>query len=87
MKKFLDWLNHKNQTTNKDNIMPPPLPAQEAVYFLQEYLLGEDWYSVNPINTEQINCEIVADILFKYSKKFRKELKLHKKELNYIKRS
>ena len=70
--KFSKWLDNNWQ---KDNIFPPPLDPQEALNFLQEYLLGEDWYIINPLSTAQANCELVYDILYKYSRKFRKEMK------------
>ena len=69
--KFSKWLDNNWQ---KDNMFPPPLDAQEALNFLQKYLLGEDWYIVNPLTTAQANCEVVHDILYKYSKKYRKEV-------------
>ena len=72
MNKFTDWLKNN---WDKDNIFPPPLEAQEAINFLKDYLLGEDWYSNNPISTKQINVEIVDEILSKYSKLYRKEIK------------
>lgn len=70
--KFTDWLNNN---WGKDNMLPPILDAQVALDFLQEYLLGEDWYIVNPLCTGQANCEVVHEILYKYSKKYRKEVK------------
>ena len=74
---FNDWLDKNWQ---KDNMFPPPLDAQLAVQFLKDYLLGEDWYVVNPLGIEQINSEIVGAILSKYSKKYRKEVKQLKKQ-------
>ena len=70
--KFTNWLN---ANWEKDNMFPPMLDAQKAVNFLQQYLLGEEWYIVNPLSTGQANCEIVHDILYKYSRKYRKEVK------------
>lgn len=69
---FSEWLNNN---WDKDNIFPPPLSDRKAMKFLTDYLLGKDWYSVNPISQEQINTEIVHDILIKYSKEYRKETK------------
>ena len=74
---FNDWLDENWQG---DNMFPPPLDAQLAVQFLKDYLLGEDWYVVNPLGIEQINSEIVGVILSKYSKKYRKEVKQLKKQ-------
>ena len=70
--KFSKWLDNN---WDKDNMFPPPLDPQEALIFFKEYLLGEDWYIVNPLSTAQANCELVYDILYKYSRKFRKEMK------------
>lgn len=75
MRKFTKWLDNN---WKKNNMFPPPLDPQIALDFLRKYLLGEDWYSVNPISTSQINCEVVHDILYKYSRKYRKELKRRK---------
>jgi len=74
---FNEWLDKNWQ---KDNMFPPPLNAQLALQFLKDYLLGEDWYVVNPLGQEQINSEMVAEILNKYSKKYRKEVKQLKKQ-------
>lgn len=73
---FQKWLD---ENWEKDNMFPPPLDPQKALDFLQEYLLGKDWYIVNPLCNAQANCEVVHDILYKYSKKYRKELKKRKK--------
>ena len=73
-------VSRKNQFTYwlkceaKDcGLMQPPLSAQKAVDFLQTYLLGEDWYVVNPVNAEQCNAQAVHEILMKYSAEYRKE--------------
>lgn len=75
--KYLDWLD---ENWEKDNMFPPPLDAQIAVNFLCDYLLGADYYIVNPLSTSQANCEIVHDILYKYSRKYRKEYKAEYKK-------
>ena len=80
MANILKWLKEQNETVNKGNIFPPPLEPQMAIDFLRAYLLGEDWYTVNPISQKQINTEIVFEILFKYSKRFKKEYKIMKKK-------
>lgn len=73
---FTYWL--KNEA--KDcGLMQPPLKAQKALGFLCDYLLGEDWYVVNPVSTEQCNTQIVYEILEKYSSEFNKEMKLWRK--------
>ena len=75
MANILKWLKEQNETVNKGNIFPPPLEPQMAIDYLKDYLLGEDWYTVNPISQKQINTEIVFEILFKYSKRFKREYK------------
>jgi hypothetical protein len=79
--KFLDWLN--NQDRALYGIFGPPLNAQLAVDILCEYLLGEDWYCINPQSSEQCNTKVVFEILYKHSKRFRQEVSLQKlKEKN-----
>lgn len=56
-------------TDGKDyGIFSPPMDAQVAVHELCRHLLGEDWYTANPISQEQINTEIVYEIERKYLK-------------------
>lgn len=71
-KQFTYWLEHDAKDCG---ILQPPLDAQKALYFLKDYLLGENWYVVNPVNTEQCNTQIVWEILQKYSSEFNNELK------------
>lgn len=50
-------------TSGEDcGIFAPPMKAQVALDELYRYFLGEDWYSVNPISTEQMNTEKVYEI-------------------------
>ena len=58
-----------------ENMIGIPISSDKAIGILRSYLLGEDWYTVDPLSKEQTNTEIVYDILRKYSKKFRKELR------------
>ena len=67
---FTHWLRYEAEDCG---IMQPPLDAQKALGFLCNYLLGEDWYVVNPVNTEQCNTQLVHEILMKYSREYRKE--------------
>lgn len=56
-------------TNGKDcGIFPPPMKAQTAVDELCRYLLGDDWYSTNPLSAEQLNTEIVYEIECRYKK-------------------
>ena len=70
--RFTYWLEHDAEDCG---IMQPPLHAQKAISFLTDYLLGEDWYVANPVNTEQCNTEAVHEILMKYSRQYRTEYK------------
>lgn len=69
-KQFTYWLRNEAKDCG---LVQPPLSAQKAVDFLQTYLLGEDWYIVNPVNCEQGNSQVVHEILMKYSPEYRKE--------------
>lgn len=77
---FTKWLKLEN-SKDPDNILPPGLDFEKAIYFLKNYLLGEDWYVNYSGSAKQITTDIVYDILKKYSKKFRKELKAYEKEM------
>ena len=76
MKSFQEWLQ---ENWVEDNICPPPMGSQKALDYLCYYLLGPDWYVNLPINSEQVNTEIVGAILEQYSKTYKKELKQMKK--------
>lgn len=69
---FTYWLEYESEDCG---ILQPPLDAQKALYFLKDYLLGENWYVVNPVNTQQCNTQIVYEILEKFSPEFNKETK------------
>lgn len=43
-----------------------PIQAQDALNELCEYLLGEDYYVVDPLGPTQVNAIIVDDIKAKY---------------------
>lgn len=76
---FTEFLNVISRTRDC-GILSPPTTDREALDFLRIYLLGEDWYVVNPLGSEQVNTEMVHDILYKYSRKYRKEHKRYLKE-------
>lgn len=75
---FLQW--QKNHW-EENNLFPPELEPQKAIHFLVDYLLGEDWYFVEPVNAKQGNVYILHAILRKYSFKYRKELKKLEKQI------
>lgn len=73
----------KYKTTAKTVVDAQTMTGQEALQTLCDYLLGEDYYIVDPVSILQANVIIVEDILRKYSKRFRKELKKLEYQKNY----
>ena len=58
---------------DKDNIFGVGITDAEFRKFAIDYLLGEDWYVVDPLGRTQINEIALYEILEKYSKRYRKE--------------
>ena len=77
MQTFTDWLENDSIDCG---IMSPPMEAEKALSFLTDYLLGENWYVVAPIRPKQVNTNIAHEILWKYSKRYRKEWKQYRKQ-------
>ena len=77
MQTFTDWLENDSIDCG---IMSPPMEAEKALSFLTDYLLGENWYVVAPISPKQVNTNIAHEILWKYSKRYRKEWKQYRKQ-------
>ena len=71
-KQLTYWLRHEAKDCG---LIQPPMKDTLALDFLKDYLLGEDWYIVNPVNHEQGNTQLVHEILLKYSPQYRKEYK------------
>ena len=69
-KQLTYWLQYEAKDCG---LMQPPMKDALALDFLKDYLLGEDWYIVNPVNHEQGNTQLVHEILYKYSHAYRKE--------------
>jgi hypothetical protein len=65
-----DWLNARNNF----GIFYPPMKAEEFVEFIKDYLLNENWYTVNPVSNEQVYTEILINVLDRYSMKYKKEM-------------
>ena len=61
-------------------LYPAPMDAKTALNILTGYLLGDDWYVVDPLSPRQVNAIIVEQILDKYSKKWRRDWKHYEKE-------
>jgi hypothetical protein len=60
---------------DKDNMFGVGITDAEFRTFAIDYLLGEDWYVTDPLGQTQVNEIALADILSKYSKRFKKEIK------------
>lgn len=78
MKTFTERIEELSKEYNCQ-FFNPPMSDRESMRFLRRYLLGENWYSANPLPQDQINPEIVHEILYKYSRKYRKERKRYMK--------
>ena len=74
---MLKFREHLDKISKERNcgILTPPTTDREAVEFLLDYLLGEDWYVVDPLSHEQVNTQMIHAILLRYSRRYRKEVK------------
>lgn len=68
---FMDE-RYKNRE-DKDNMFGVGVSDAEFRHFIIDYLLGEDWYVVDPLGQTQINEIALYKILEKRSKRYRKE--------------
>lgn len=73
LKEFMDK-RYENRE-DKDNMFGVGVSDAEFRTFIIDYLLGEDWYVVDPLGQTQINEIALYKILEKYSKRYRKERK------------
>ena len=75
-KSFTEFMSEKYKNReDKDNIFGVGVSDAEFRRFIIDYLLGEDWYVVDPLGQTQINEIALDEILEKYSKRYRKECK------------
>ena len=78
--KYIDFIKEKeSKREDKENLYCTGITDREFVNFIIDYLLGEDWYTVDPLSHNQINQVALEEILENYSKRFRKELLAYKK--------
>ena len=78
---YTDFIKDKeSKREDKDNIYCTGISDEEFIYFTIKYLLGDDWYVVDPLGPKQVNTNIVHEVLWKYSKKYRKEYKQYRKQ-------
>lgn len=66
---------------DKDNIFGVGITDSEFRKSMIDYLLGKDWYVVDPLGQTQINEIALYEILEKYSKQYRKEHKVCMKKM------
>jgi len=64
-KEFLDKLG--DYFDNGDNIFPKPMSDHAFKRLITDYLLGEKWYTVNPVSDEQCNVYIAQAIIEKFN--------------------
>lgn len=64
-----------DEREDKGNIFGVGISDAEFRTFIIDYLLGEDWYVVDPLGQTQINEIALYEILEKYSKEYKKEIK------------
>ena len=60
---------------DKDNVFGVGITDAEFRAFAIDYLLGEDWYIADPLGQTQINEIALEQILTKYSRQYKKEIK------------
>lgn len=78
--KLFEFLKEKyDNREDKDNMYGVGISDAEFRAFMIDYILGEDWYVVDPISQTQINEIALHKILEKCSKRYRKELKAYRK--------
>lgn len=72
---YTDFIKDKEcKREDKGNIYCTGITDKEFVYFAIRYLLGEDWYVVDPLGHEQVNQVALEEILYNYCKEYRKEV-------------
>ena len=77
---YIDFIKEKeSKREDKENLYCTGITDREFVNFIIDYLLGEDWYTVDPLSHNKINQVALEEILENYSKRFRKELLAYKK--------
>ena len=73
---YIDFIVEKETNReDKDNIYCTGITEREFIKFAIKYLLGDNWYVIDPLGYNQTKQMALEEILYKYSKKFKKELK------------
>lgn len=75
-----DYMKEKyDNREDKGNIFGVGISDAEFVYYAIEYLLGENWYVVDPLGKNQINEIALYKILEKYSKRYKREVRANER--------
>ena len=83
MKGLLEYMGEKyDNREDKDNMFGVGITDREFVAYSIEYLLGRDWFVVDPLGRNLINEIALYEILERYSKRFRKEKERKKRTVN-----
>ena len=73
---YIDFIVEKEiNREDKDNIYCTGITEKEFIKFAIKYLLGDNWCVADPLGYNQTIQMALEEILHKYSKKFKKELK------------
>lgn len=65
-----EFLDIVYKGTDRDyGIFPAPISADKGLKILIEHFLGNDWYVIDPLSTDQIYTVAIYDILEKYKEK------------------
>lgn len=71
---LIEYMNKKySEREDKGNIFGVGISDAEFRRFIIHYLLGENWYVVDPLSQTEVNEIALYNILEKYSKRYRKE--------------
>ena len=77
---LIEFMNDRyKKRKDKGNMFGVGISDAEFRQFIIDYLLGEKWCVTEPIGQTQINEIALYEILEKYSKRYKKERKQHKR--------
>lgn len=80
--KFTAFITERYKTRqDTNNFFPAGISDAEFRAFIIDYLLGRDWYVVGPLSQNETNEIALNEILKKYSKEYRKEVKKYNREM------
>lgn len=83
---YIDFIKEKEKNReDNENIYCTGITEREFIKFSIKYLLGDNWYVIDPLGYNQTIQMALEEILDRYSKEFRKELsdyrKRHQKDI------